>query len=174
MSPWVILTFWQDSNAGLVSQVIDAYRKFSILELEKTYSALTIAEIARCTSSDPHDYAETGRYVVHLISSRQLNATISEPSQDPETWIIRFSDSASGPLARSEEQQYEALLKQTRKVKTLTDHIKEIDRKLSLSKDLIADAKKRRKEKNEQGVNEGEHFWSRDAFDQDEDMMADI
>ena len=58
-----MLKFWQDSNAGLVSQVIDAYRKFSILELEKTYSALTVAEIARCTSSDPDDYAETGRYL---------------------------------------------------------------------------------------------------------------
>ena len=169
-----MLTSWQDSNTGLVGQVIDAYRKFSILELEKTYSALTVAEIARCTSSDPYDYAETGRYMVHLISSRQINATISEPSQDPETWIIRFSDSTSGPLARSEEQQYEALLKQTRRVKTLTDHIKEIDRKLSLSKDLIVDAKKRRKEKIEQGGSEGEHVWSRDGFDQDEDMMADI
>ena len=169
-----MLTFWQDSNAGLVSQVVEAYRKFSILELEKTYCALTVSEIARCTSPDPYDYAETGQYVVHLISSRQLNATISEPSQDPATWVIRFSDSASGPLARSEEQQYEALSKQTRKVKTLTDHIKEIDRKLSLSKDLIADAKRKKKEKNEQGGNEGEHVWGRNELDQDEDMMADI
>lgn len=170
----MLTTLWQDSNAGLVSQVIDAYRKFSILELEKTYCALTVAEIARCTSPDPYDYAETGRYVVHLISSRQLNATISEPSQDPATWIIRFFDSTSGPLARSEEQQYEALSKQTRKVKALTDHIKEIDRKLSLSKDLIADAKRKKKEKNEQGGNEMEHVWGRDGFDQDEDMMADM
>ena len=169
-----MLTLWQDSNAGLVSQVIEAYRKFSILELEKTYCALTIADIARYTSPDPSDYAETGRYVVHLISSRQLNATISEPSQDPAKWIIRFSDSTSGPLARSEEQQYEALSKQTRKVKALTDHIQEIDRKLSLSKDLLADAKRRKKEKNEQGDNAGEPVWGRDGFDQDEDMMADM
>lgn len=170
----VMLTFWQDSNVGLVSQVIEAYRKFSILELEKTYCALTIAEIARCTSPDPDDYAETGRYVVHLISSRQLNATISEPSQDPATWIIRFSDSASGPLARSEEQQYEALSKQTRKVKTLTDHIKEIDHKFSLSRDLIVDARRRKKEKTDQGGNEVEPLWSRDGYEQDEDMMADM
>ena len=135
---------------------------------------MTIADIARYTSPDPSDYAETGRYVVHLISSHQLNATISEPSQDPAKWIIRFSDSTSGPLARSEEQQYEALSKQTRKVKALTDHIQEIDRKLSLSKDLLADAKRRKKEKNEQGDNAGEPVWGRDEFDQDEDMMADM
>ena len=152
-------------------QVIDAYRQFSVLQLEKTFAALTIANIARKTSPDPNDYAETGQYIVYLISIGKLNATISEPSEDPATWIVRFSDSSSGPLARSEEQQYESLVKQTRKVKVLTDHIRETDRKLGLNKDYITDAKKKRKD----GPDEGDPWIGHtNTFDNDEDMMADL
>ena len=152
-------------------QVIDAYRQFSVLQLEKTFAALTITDIARKTSPDPNDYAETGRYIVWLISTGKLNATISEPSDDPTSWIVRFSDSSSGPLARSEEQQYEALVKQTRKVRVLTDHIRETDRKLSLNKDYITDAKKKRKD----GVDEGDPWMAHsNNFDHDEDMMGDL
>ena len=156
-----------------MSQVIDAFRQFSVLRLEKTFAALTIANIARKTSPDPNDYAETGQYIVHLISARKLNATISEPSENPAKWIVRFSDSTSGPLARSEEQQYEALAKQTRKLENLLDQVRETDRKLSLSKDYIADAKKKKKEKAE-AAEEGNAWMGQDPFDQDEDMMADL
>lgn len=166
-----LLTRSKDLNSGLVRQVIDAYRQFSVLRLEKCFAALTIADIARKTSPDPNDYAETGEYVVHLISTGKLNATISERSQDPKSWIVRFSDSTSGPLARSEEQQQEALVKQTRKVKVLIDHIRETDRKLSLNKDYISDAKKRRKT---EGLDDVNSWMERETpFEHDEDMMGD-
>ncbi|KAK4694328.1 hypothetical protein P7C71_g3240, partial [Lecanoromycetidae sp. Uapishka_2] len=169
---------YQDCNSGLVRQVVDAFRQFSVLRLEKTYAALTVADITRRTSPDPNDYAGTGNYLIHLISSEKLNATISEPSEDPASWIVRFSDESTGPLARSEEQQYEALVKQTHKVKVLMDHIRETDRKLSLSTQYIKEEKRRKKDKGENGEN-GEHadIWSPHgggSFDQDEDMMADM
>lgn len=169
------LTSFQDCNGGLVRQVIEAFRQFSVVRLEKVYAALTVADITRRTSPNPNDYAETGSYLINLISSGKLNATITEPSEDPATWIIRFSDGTSGPLARSEEQQYEALVKQTRKIKVLMDHIREYDRKLSLSKEYINDAKRRKKEKADHGEN-GNPFGTSglDTFDQDEDMMADL
>lgn len=145
------------------------------MRLEKTFAALTIADIARKTSPRPNDYAETGQYVVCLISAGELNATISEPSEDPASWIVRFLVSASGPLARSEEQQYDALVKETRKVKILIDHIRETDRKLSLSKDYISDAKKKKKEKIVEDGQEGGPWITHDTpFDHDEDMMADL
>lgn len=136
---------------------------------------MTVADIARKTSPYPNDYAETGQYVVHLISAGELNATISEPSEDSASWIVRFSDPGSGPLARSEEQKYDALVKQTLKVKVLTDHIRETDRKLSLSKEYISDAKKKKKEKVADGAEEGSLWSAQDPpFDHDEDMMADL
>lgn len=166
---------FQDYNSGLVRQVIDAFRQFSVKKLAKSFAALTVADIARKTSPDPNNHAETGQYVVHLICAGQLNATVSEPSENPASWIVRFSDSTSGPLARSEEQQFDALVKQTRKVKVLMDHIRETDRKLSLSKEYVGDAKIRRKAKDVDDVTEKSSWMNSDhPFDQDEDMMADM
>ena len=167
----------QDFNRGLVVQVISAFRQFSVLQLRKTFAALTVADIARRTSPDPNDYAGTGEYVIHLISIGILNATISQPSNDPASWVLRFSDSTSGPLSRTEEQQYQHLEKQTQKIKTLMEHIREADRKLSLNKDYIAEAKKAKKARQNDLEGGGdEHAWGLhgDAYEHDEDMMADL
>lgn len=158
--------------------MIDAFRQFSVVQLGKTFAALTVADIARRTSPDPNDYAGTGDYVIHLISTGVLNATITQPSNDPASWILRFSDSASGPLSRTEEQQHQHLEKQTRKIKSLMEHIREADRKLSLNKDYIAEAKKAKKTRLndlEGGMDEGPWMaHSGDAYEHDEDMMADL
>lgn len=166
---------WKDCNSGLVRQIIEAYRKFSVKRLNQTFAALTIANVARKTSPQPNDYAETGQYIVSLISARELNATISKPSDDPASWIVRFADSSSGPLARSEEQEYNALVKQTHKVKSLIDHIRETDRKLSLSKEYVNEVKRKKKDKANEGPEEGGPWITHDTgFDHDEDMMADL
>lgn len=158
-------------------QVVHAFRQFSVLQLGKTFAALTVADVARRTSPDPNDYAGTGDYVIHLISTEVLNATISQPSNDPASWILRFSDSTSGPLSRTEEQQQQHLEKQTRKIKILMEHIREADRKLSLKKDYIAEAKRAKKTRmndQEGGLDETNWMTHGDAFEHDEDMMADL
>ena len=157
--------------------MISAFRQFSVLKLGKTFAALTIADIARRTSPDPNDHAGTGEYVIHLISIGVLNATISQPSNDPASWILRFSDSTSGPLSRTEEQQHQHLEKQTRKIKLLMEHVREADRKLSLHKDYIAEAKKAKKTRSndaEGGMDEGPWMTHGDGYEHDEDMMADL
>ena len=160
--------FGQDFNEGLVRQVIDAYRQFSVSKLSHIFAALTISDIARKTSPAPNNFQETASYIQRLISTGKLNATISNKSGEHKTWIVRFSESTSGPLARSEEQQHEDLIKQTRRVKVLIDHIRETDRKLGLSKDYINDAKKKRKT---DGGGPDEGGWT--PYDHDEDMMGD-
>lgn len=166
-----------DHNRGLVLQVVKAFRQFSVLKLGNTFAALTVADVARRTSPDPNDYAETGEYVIHLISTGVLNATISQPSNDPACWILRFSDPTSGPLSHTEEQQHQHLEKQTRKIKLLMEHIHEIDRKLSLNKDYIAEAKKAKKARLtviESGVDEATWATQNDVYEHDEDIMADV
>ena len=155
-------------------QVIDAYRQFSVLQLEKTFAALTIADITRKTSPNPNDYAETAQCLVQLIAAGKLNATISKPSEDPASWVVRFSDPTSGPLARSEEQQYEALAKQTQKVNVLTNHMREMDRKLSLNKDYIGDARRKKKQAASDATEENRWAATENAWDHDEDMMGDL
>ena len=147
------------------------------MKLGNTFAALTVADVARRTSPDPNDYAGTGEYVIHLISTGVLNATISQPSNDPASWILRFSDSTSGPLSHTEEQQHQHLEKQTRKIKLLMEHIHEADRKLSLNKDYIAEAKKAKKARSnvlEGGVDETTWTTQNDMFEHDEDIMADV
>ena len=157
--------------------MIKAFRQFSVLQLGKTFAALTVADVTLRTSPNPNDYADTGDYVIHLISTGVLNATISQPSNDPASWILRFSDSASGPLSRTEEQQHQHLEKQTQKIISLMDHIREVDRKLSLNKDYIAEAKKAKKARLndvEGGMDESPWMTHGDAYEHDEDMMADL
>lgn len=115
--------------------------------------------------------------MIHLISTSVLNATISQPSTDPASWILRFSDSSSGSLSHTEEQQHQHLEKQTRKIQLLMEHIREADRKLSLNKDYIAEAKKAKKIRlndPEGGVDENPWTAHSDVYDHDEDMMADL
>lgn len=157
--------------------MIKAFRQFSVLQLGKTFAALTVADVTRRTSPNPNDYADTGDYVIHLISTGVLNATISQPSNDPASWILRFSDSASGPLSRTEEQHHQHLEKQTQRIISLMDHIREVDRKLSLNKDYIAEAKKAKKARLndvEGGMDESPWMTHGDAYEHDEDMMADL
>lgn len=168
----------QDFNFGLVNQAFLAFRKFSVLQLAKTYAALTIAEVTRRTSRDPKDFGETGDYVRSLISSGQINATITEASSDPARWVLRFVDSPSeGPQSRSEEQQYADLVRQTQKVECLWAHVREADRKLSLSKEYIQEAKKAKKSKGGENGGNGSHWdigMNVNDFDNDEDMMGDL
>ena len=168
---------WQeDSNNGLVAQVIEAYRQFSVQHLAKTYAALTIAEVARLTSPDPDSYEKTGQYVIHLISSGQLDASISNRSEDPKTWVVRFLDSAGKTSnAFSEEHHYDEVINQTQQVQAMMGHIRELDRQMENSKEYVQEMRKAKKASADAPVpDEANPFATTAPFDQDEDMMADL
>ena len=170
---------WRDdSNEGLVKQVIHAYQRFSVLHLKKAYAALTVAEVTRRTSPDPNNYADTANHLSHLIAMGQLNATISRPSEDPMTWVVRFGKTAgAAPHIESEEQKYDSLKRQGEKITMLMDDVREADRQFGFSKEYISDAKKAKKMKESgQGDDESMPVFSlhQDIFPQDEDMMADL
>ena len=168
--------WFEDCNAGLVGQVIHAFRQFSVQHLEDTYAALTVADIARHTSPDPTGYEETGQYVIRLISSGLLNATICQTSADPQTWVVRFlGSSKEGNRIRSEEQQHEDVVQQTRKIKALMDYVREADRQLETSREYVQEASKAKKARMDGGGMDetiGSHYPI--GFDQDEDMMAEL
>ena len=159
-------------------QVLDASRRFAILRLEKTFAALSIPQVARRTSPHPDDAAETEHYLSSMIREGHLNATIT-PSSDPaKPPVLRFASSThSGPLARSEAQQYSDLKKQTATTMKLISHIKEADRKLELSPSYLEWARKAKKseEARENRQNSGgELHTMNDSFGVDEDMLADM
>ncbi len=148
--------------------------------LEQAYQALTVADVARRTSPNPDDHAETANYLLDLISRGVLNAEVSGGSSDePATWVLRFNSFAGNEIhLQSEEQQYAALRRQIDKVAALTEDVREIDRQLGLGKEYIHDAKlKLRLSKDnptESDLNAANALVGQEFFTHDEDMMEDV
>lgn len=146
------------------------------MRLEKTYVALRILDVAHRTSPEPNDYAETAVYVSSLISSGYLNAVLTKSSEEPHTWILRFATSSTtGPKGRTEQEQYEDLVEQTNRTVKLSDHVREADRRLGLSKEYLDWARRVQKNKDAGGNGEvGGYALMNDEYMGDEDMMSDI
>jgi len=158
---------------SLILQVLDAFRRFLILRLERTYAAIPISAVAQLTSPQPDNHAETEAYVNSLISSGQLNATLEVSAVPGMGSMLRFATSSTGgPLARSEAQQYENLTQQTTKLAQLGKHIKDTERRMELSKEYLDWVRKNRRNKAS-----AENSTSQNPFDGygvDEDLLADM
>lgn len=165
----------KDCNMGLVLQVLNAFRRFLILKLEKTYAALPISLVAQQTSPQPSNIAETESYLTSLIASGQLNATLLPPVNTMETPVLRFAaTSHEGPLARSEMQNFQDLQTQTEKFTYLTRHIKDTERRLELSKDYLEWARKNPKSKDTGLGTANLGTMGNNGYGVDEDMLADM
>ncbi|KAL9596924.1 MAG: hypothetical protein Q9219_005487 [cf. Caloplaca sp. 3 TL-2023] len=164
----------EDHNLSLVLHVLDAYRQFSIVKLRDTYAALPLPSITQRISPENQNHVETAEYIVTMITNGQLNARLDRKSQDPQTWVLRFALSNTGTKALSEQENYEELVKQTAKVKKLADHVRETDRKLSLSKEYINWMKQSKKDM-ESSTQENENFlhMTGQNLHDDEDIMGD-
>ena len=160
---------------GLVLQVLNAFRRFLILKLEKTYAALPISLVAQQTSPQPSNIAETESYLTSLIVSGQLNATLSPSANVAEKSILRFAaTSHDRPLARSEMQNFEDLQTQTKKFAYLTRHIKDTERRLELSKEYLEWARKNQKPKDPRAGTANAGIAGNTEYGVDEDMLADM
>lgn len=167
----------QDCNTGLLIQVLDALRRFSIQKLENTYVAVSIPEVGARTSPIPTNHSETEAYIVSLISAGQLNATLSQSGDPSKPSILRFSGtSTTDQRSQSEATQYANLVKQTQKIKTLAEHVRVTDKRLCLSKEYIEWVKKAKKTKEAGGrAADGNPMdMTGDDYGVDEDMMADL
>lgn len=163
----------EDHNLGLVFQILDAYRQFTVVKLGSTYAALPLPFVAQRISSNPNDIVETAQYIATMISNGRLNATLDQRTQDPQSWVLRFALSPStGPYARSEQENYEELLKQAARNAQLAQHVRETDRKLSLSKEYINWLKQSKKDEGNP-ANEGHEISMLPSQHDDEDIMGD-
>lgn len=79
--------------------------------------------------------------------------------------------SSAGPQTRSEQEQYEELVRQASRTAKLADHVRETDRKLSLSREYINWMKQAKSEAN---APQGEDSSTATAYPFDEeDIMGD-
>ncbi|KAI9724747.1 MAG: hypothetical protein M1812_000022 [Candelaria pacifica] len=167
----------KDGNLGLMRQVLEAHRRFAIINLEKTYSSLSIPEIAKRTSPDPNDLAESEDYIRRLIARGHLFARISQPSDPSKPVVLTFLPSPSEGLeSESEAAQHVKLKERTELLRRLDEHVKETDKVMAQSKELIDWQKKLNKSKEAGGAGGSGGMMDMGWDDPiaDEDMMADF
>lgn len=130
------LDIWQqDGNYGLMVEVSNAFRKFAVMRLSKTFAALPIEEVAqRTSSSQPQDIQETLAYVQRLIATGELQATIT-PSQAGGLGTVRFLPPTAAH--KSEQQVEQELRAKTIKLKVLLKHVSDYDHQLAANKDYV-------------------------------------
>ncbi len=161
----------QDLNAGLVLLLTDAFRKFAVVRLGRTFTALSIAEVAKRTSLIPSDLNETATYIASLIANGDLDADLTIPSGgDPSSLpILRFLPTKSS--LKSEAQVQQELAVHTAELKLILKHIQDNDHRLEITKEYIEMLKKLKKQREQSRSSGAEGA----AFeDVDEDMMEDM
>ncbi|KAL4937447.1 signalosome subunit 3 [Aspergillus oleicola] len=131
-------SIWRaDNNSGLVLQVLDAYDKFMVIKLGKTFSALTMPDVLQRASScskGPHNIEE---FVVSLVTSNELSAaTLSHASGNLNTAMLRFSRSAENHVFR-EDHIRSRLLQRRGALNTIARMIAQTDHTLELSQENI-------------------------------------
>jgi COP9 signalosome complex subunit 3 len=164
---------WQDdNNYGLMVEVYQAFRKFAVLKLGRTFIALSIAEVARRTSPDASNINETKAYLGALISSGALNAVITDGSNGDQA--LRFLPSSIS--AKSETAVESALAAQTQDLQILLRHVHDTEHRLEVSREYIDYLRKLKKVKDEEKKNNGRTGAGRSAAvdDVDEDMMEEF
>jgi COP9 signalosome complex subunit 3 len=163
-------SLWRnDSNTGLVLQVLAAYQRFQIRDLANVYSKISIPELVGLTTSAETGYKlptpQAGESLVQTMIQRgDLNATLSRPPTGPS--ILTFSPSGT---ALTEPEMQRELAASTSRIQALTKEIKQTDRMLTHDKDYIKFVQKLKK--NKAAAEEGPASeWN--EIGEDEDIMA--
>ncbi|KAI9681124.1 MAG: hypothetical protein M1817_002406 [Caeruleum heppii] len=159
-----------DNNTGLILQIYSAVDRFAIRNLENTYSTLSLEEVfhhlrrQNPITSDPTNNKNTAvaasskkpdtgqldaleRDILDMISSGQLNATLSHPSSStdgaapPGTTLLHFSSTPTSAHPRAPSEAETALLReveeQTSRTIALTKQFETAGRKLALSREYV-------------------------------------
>ena len=156
-------------NFGLVKQVIESFRRFSILRLGRTYSSLTLADVAQRTHSDSTKSNEIAGYLQWLLQTGQLDATLEQRGADQGTWVLHFREELQG---KSEAQQLRELKETQACIQNLSTRVAESDQKLGLNKDYLEwNRRSELKGKDSAGLPEFQDMI--DDMVQDEDMMVE-
>ncbi|KKZ67104.1 hypothetical protein EMCG_07214 [[Emmonsia] crescens] len=128
-----------DNNMGLVSQVLVAYQRFSIVKLEKTFAALSIPDIASYLGPDTQ---VTDVFVAGLITAGQLRGCLTHASDVSTPTVLRFTSSTSS-LGHQSELKFSAdLATQRNRLETLLRNVNGTDIKLELGREYIESLRK--------------------------------
>lgn len=156
---------------GLVSQVLSAYSKHTVMGIKQTFAALTVKELADQASPIQNDEA-TESAIASLIMSGALTATLVQHSSGNNSSMLRFSAASSSPRLLDEGRAQEFLVKERRSLETLMTSLDEISHHLGLSDEFVDGMQKGAAWANVEDVNPemGEDA----GLEIDEDLMGEV
>ena len=172
--------------------LIDGRDRFSIRNLEKTYSTLLTPQITQRRlfshgrpSDQPitaADNSATEQTILSMMASHELHATLAHPSSSPsEPSVLRF---ASTSPTSSEASQLAAVDGQIERLVRLSAQMQQMDRRIGLSREYVSWAQRAKKGKEAAGAASGDAMdleWEEEGDDggqgdgmmlMEEDMMA--
>jgi len=165
----------QDGNLGLVNQVVESLRRYRVIDLQKTYSALPVTRIAIHLSLSPDATLDLLTSMIHKGSVKATLSQSNGPAGDPTSSpVLRFltHDPTQVTLSLDQDTIIQAKYQQ---IERLSKHVKEADRKLSLTKDYL-DYVRRAKRAEGAGApgfeDAMEDDWAGTQGDADEDIMS--
>lgn len=154
---------------GLVSQVLAAYQRFSIVKLEKTFAALSIPDI---TSYLRPGVPMTDTFVAGLITAGQLRACLMHTSESSTPAVLRFTSSTS-VLGHQSEVKFSAdIITQKNRLETLLRNVDGTDVKLELGREYIESLRKTPRGSDIDSKDKAMAWISNGAID--EDLMGDF
>lgn len=121
---------------GLVSQVLSAYSKHTVMGIKQTFAALTVKELADQASPIQNDEA-TESVIASLIMSGAVTATLVQHSSGNNSTMLRFSGASSSPRLSDERKAQECLVRERRSLETLMTSLDEISHHLGLSDEFV-------------------------------------
>ncbi|OJD17945.1 hypothetical protein AJ78_01976 [Emergomyces pasteurianus Ep9510] len=157
-----------DNNMGLVSQVLIAYQRFSIVKLETTFAALSIPDIASYLGPDTQI---SDVLVADLITTGQLRACLMHASDSSKPTVLRFTSSTSSLGHQTESKFNVDLATQKERLESLLRHLSGTDLKLELGREYIESLRKSSRRSDVHGK-DGRSMAGISNGDVDEDVMG--
>ncbi|KKK23255.1 hypothetical protein AOCH_001188 [Aspergillus ochraceoroseus] len=162
-------TIWRiDNNAGLVSQLFDAFDKYTVLKLGRTFSALTMADVRQRVSASSGNSHNVEGFVASLVMSNALRATLSHLPGLESLAMLRFSSAPESAVVREETVRIR-LIEAGLAANTVSERIRQSNRILELCQENLQTLAKSQK----WADNTGRSSEAGGSFDIDEDLMGD-
>ncbi|GAB7348375.1 hypothetical protein MBLNU459_g6812t1 [Dothideomycetes sp. NU459] len=162
----------EDANTSLVNEVAESVRRYRVIDLQKTYSALSVERIAVHLSLSA---ASTTALLGTMIRDGHIQATLPQ-THDASPPVLRFlsHDPNSPTVGLDQDRILQAKYAQ---IDELSRHVYDAERKLAVTKEYI-DFVRRNKRAEGAGApgyeDPMEEVFDNIPGDPDEDMMSDM
>ncbi|EIT77438.1 COP9 signalosome complex subunit 3 [Aspergillus flavus] len=162
-----------DNNTGLVHQVIKAFNKCKTLKLGRTFSALTMADVAQ-QASDCSSLCEVESLVASLVMSGAFSAVLLQSHNYNDTTMLRFSNPIKSLYSR-EQWARGKIVKEGRQLGVIAQSIYQSNHGLELSNEhFLFSQKSLRWSDNSAKSNIGTLDEAAGGVDIEEDIMGDM